>query len=79
MSKWLLLGLGLVLAWKAVISIQSGTMTRGGYRHDLVGSEEPIWFWVSVSLMGICGLLLVLSGLLSLLGVRGVSISMRKR
>jgi hypothetical protein len=50
LSHAVILSLGVFLGWKVIVSIQSGVFTRAGWRHDILASEEPIWFWISISL-----------------------------
>jgi hypothetical protein len=68
-------GLGVALGWKVLTAIQTGLFTRGRLRHDILGSEEPIWFWVNVCLTGLGAALLVLGSIWSYRGGGKASIS----
>jgi predicted nucleic acid-binding Zn ribbon protein len=73
-SSLLVLVIGVLLGWKDVASVQSGVFTRGGWRHDIIRGDEPIWFWANVSLTGFGALLCLVAGLsivVSAIGKRG--------
>lgn len=63
LSSLVALGIGAWLAWKDVASVRSGVFTRGGWRHDILRSDEPVWFWVNVSGVGFFALLCFAMGL----------------
>ena len=54
-------GLGGFLLWQAISSVQSGVfrIARRFVSYNVVREDEPVWFWVNVSLTGIVAVLMI--------------------
>ena len=58
--------LGVFLLWQAIYSVQSGVfhIARRFLSYDITRTEEPVWFWVNVSLTGVVAVVMLVSAVL---------------